>query len=109
MLNTQMSYVFPLLNSKEKQEGKTLLIKPRIKEIKFIGGAARFWVGSMAGSSAVLMDVLYLDKESGETVAHAEFYDMASAFAGSYNMGATDNMMLKNIATQIINYTSANR
>ncbi len=109
LLMNQMAYVFPGLNAAEKKNGGTLVIKPLIKEIKFIGGAARFWVGAMAGSSAVLMEVTYLEKETGAVVARGEFYDQASAYAGGYNMGATDNLMLNNIVSQIVNYSSANR
>jgi len=109
LLLTQMGYLFPGLNGAEKKSGSTLVISAEIKEIKFIGGAARFWVGAMAGSSAVLMEVTYMDKESGTVVARAEFYDRASAYAGAYNMGTTDNLMLNNVVTQIINYTGANR
>ncbi len=109
LLMNQMACVCPGMNSAEKKPGATLVIKPVIKEIKFIGGAARFWIGAMAGSSAVLMEVTYLEKETGNVLAKAEFYDQASAYAGAYNMGTTDNLMLNNIVTQIINYTSANR
>ncbi len=109
LLNAQMAYVFPGMNSTEKKPGKTLVIKPVIKEIKFIGGAARFWVGAMAGSSAVLMEVSYLEKETGNVLAKVEFYDQASAYAGAYNMGVTDNLMLNHIVTQIVNYSTANR
>ncbi|MDZ4199019.1 MAG: hypothetical protein U1E27_07015 [Kiritimatiellia bacterium] len=109
LLNAQMAYVFPHVNAAEKKDGKTLEIIPLIKEIKFIGGAARFWAGAMAGSSAVLMEVTYLDKETGEEIARAEFYDQANAYAGAQNMGATDNLMLQTVVKQIIDYTSANR
>jgi hypothetical protein len=109
LLNTQLACVFPGMNSAEKKSGKTLVVKPVIKEIKFIGGAARFWVGAMAGSSAVLMEVTYLEKETGNVLAKAEFYDEASAYAGSWNMGVSDNLMLNHVVTQIVNYSAANR
>lgn len=109
LLQRDMAMVFPELNSTELKPGKTLLIKPRIKEIKFIGGAARFWVGAMAGSSAVLMDTTFVDKDSGEIIAQPEFYDQAAATGGSWSVGATDNMMLDNVVRQIISYSTANR
>lgn len=109
LLNAQLRSVFPALNSTDKKPGKTLVIKPVIKEIKFIGGAARFWAGAMAGSSAVLMEVTYLDQSTGAVIAKGDFYDQASAAAGSFNMGVSDNRMLNNIVTQIVDYTKANR
>ncbi len=86
-----------------------LLLQPTIEEIKFIGGAARFWVGPMAGSSAVLMKMTYKNKKTGEIIAEPEFYRSANAFGGGFSMGATDNMMLNSIAQDICNYTSNNR
>ena len=86
----------------------TLRIEPLIEEIKFIGGAARFWVGAWAGSSAVLMKVTYR-RANGEPIAEPEFYDQASAFSGATSLGATDNLMLTQIANQIGEYTRDNR
>jgi hypothetical protein len=106
-----------LTDLKKIEEGKAkvgpgasgLLIQPEIKEIKFIGGAARFWVGPMAGSSAVLMKTKYIDKKTGKIIAEPEFYRAANAFGGGFSMGATDNMMLDTIAQDICRYTSNNR
>jgi hypothetical protein len=86
---------------------EVLLIKPYIKQIKFIGGAARFWVGAMAGSSVVIMDVAYQDAASGEKLSEPGFQRVAKAFSGAF--GIADNRMLNAVAQDVINYTSANR
>jgi hypothetical protein len=86
-----------------------LLIEPLIEEIKFIGGAARFWVGAMAGSSAVLMKVTFRDAAAGEVVAAPQFYRSAAAFAGGMSMGAADNRMLDAIASDVATYAGNNR
>jgi hypothetical protein len=86
-----------------------LLIEPLIEEIKFIGGAARFWVGAMAGSSAVLMKVTFSDAATGEIVAAPEFYRSADAYAGGMTMGAADNRMLEAIASDAATYAGNNR
>ena len=106
-----MHLIFPNLNKVEETDSdiRTLLIEPNIEEIKFIGGAARFWVGAMAGSSAVLMKVTYRDKATGEVIAEPEFYSRGDAWAGGYSVGATDNLMLDRIARDICNYTNSNR
>ena len=92
-----------------KTTERTLQITPNIKEIKFIGGAARFWVGPMAGSSAVLMQVTFRDSSNGEIIADPEFYRSAGAFAGGWSIGAADNKMLEYIAQDIVNYCSFNK
>ena len=82
----------------------TLLIAPQVKEVKFIGGAARFWAGALAGSSAVYMQVVFTDAASGEVVANPEFYQHANAYAGAYSFGGADNAMLARIASLIHDY-----
>ncbi len=89
--------------------GRVLRITPEIEDMKFIGGAARFWVGAMAGSSAVLMKVKFQDAASGEVLAEPEFYRAANAFTGGQTIGVTDNLMLDQIADDIANYCARNR
>ena len=96
-------------NDFSKTTERTLQITPDIKEIKFIGGAARFWVGAMAGSSAVLMQVAFRDSSNREIIAGPEFYRSSGAFAGAWSIGAADNKMLESIAQDIVNYCSFNR
>ena len=109
-LSNQMSMVFPGMKKLEADgavdsKGKRV---PVIEEIKFIGGFARFMVGGMAGSSAVLMKVTFVNSETGKVVAEPEFYRAASGMGGGYSMGATDNMMLDQIAQDIALYAKMN-
>lgn len=90
-----------------KTADRTLQITPFVKEIKFIGGAARFWVGPMAGSSAVLMQVTYRDSSTGQIIANPEFYRQAGAWSGGY--GIADNKMLEEIAQDVVNYSLYNK
>lgn len=83
---------------------ETMVFEPNIKQIKFIGGAARFWVGAMAGSSAVVMELVCREKSSGKQIAVAEFYQQGNAFGGGLSIGATDNMMLTRIADLVSDY-----
>ncbi len=86
----------------------TLIIEPVIVQIKFISGGARFMAGALAGSSAVNMEVIYKEKETGEIIAKPQFYQHAGAMAGAYSIGAADNAMLERIANLIADYTVAN-
>ena len=90
-----------------KTANRTLQITPLVKEIKFIGGAARFWVGPMAGSSAVLMQVTYRDSSTGQIIANPEFYRKAGAFSGGF--GIADNEMLEEIAKDVVAYSLYNK
>ena len=115
VLFQEMLMVFPNLKRIDKggdfasSGERTLQITPFIKEIKFIGGGARFMVGAMAGSSAVLMQVTLRDSASGEVIAEPEFYRDANAYSGGWSMGATDNRMLEDIAKDIVQYCSLNK
>ncbi len=112
-LMASLNNVFPGMTvadpAAKPTKGKMLVIRPVIKEIKFIGGGARFWLGAMAGSSAVLMQVSFVDKETGAVLANPEFYRAASAMGGGWSIGGTDNMMLTTIVQDITTYTSSNR
>ena len=115
LLFQDMRMIFPELKRIEAGQEfsaaaeRTLQIVPTIKEIKFIGGAARFWAGAMAGSSAVLMQATYKDSSTGDVIADPEFYRSAGAYAGAWSIGNTDNRMLEDIAKDIVNYSSYNR
>jgi ABC-type uncharacterized transport system permease subunit len=115
ILFRDIKMVFPSMKRVETGEdfsstgGRILQITPFVKEIKFIGGAARFWVGAMAGSSAVLMQVTYRDSSTGEIIADPEFLRTAGAHAGAWSMGRADNKMLEDIAEDVVRYSSSNR
>lgn len=69
------------------ETGRALVIEPRIEHIKFIGGGARFWVGPLAGSSAVIMKVKYIDKASGKLISEPELFQRAAAWSGAFTVG----------------------
>ncbi|MGE5491826.1 MAG: hypothetical protein ACM31P_11155 [Actinomycetota bacterium] len=87
---------------------RTLLIEPRIEQIKFIGVGARIWAGPLAGSSAVVMKVKYTDKSTGKVIAEPEFFQRAAAMSGAFTVGGQDNAMLARIVTLAANYNANN-
>jgi hypothetical protein len=106
--HTRMQPVVDEWNTRSKARGSTLLIEPRIEQIKFIGIGARIWVGPLAGSSAVHMKVRYVDKHSGEVIAEPEFYQRAAALSGATTFGYQDNDMLYRIVSLVTRYTTNN-
>jgi len=114
LLVTKMKFAIPELKQIDEvvkpdaADKPALVIEPVIEEIKFIGGAARFWVGAMAGSSAVLMKVTYTSSATGEVLAAPEFYKVGNAMAGGGSMGASDNLMLDEVVREIVDYTKLN-
>lgn len=102
----------PLLNEwnahATEPGARTLLVQPRVTEIKFINGSARVWATWMAGSSAVILRVDFIDKATGQRIAQPEFYARAAAMSGAFSFGAADNVMLIRIATRFTDYLKAN-
>lgn len=87
-------------------KGKTVVIQPVIKQIKFVNATARVWAGAMAGSSVVVMDVKYIDLNSGEQIGIAGFQRVASAYSGAF--GIADNRMLSDTAQDVVTFTRSN-
>lgn len=98
----------PLVSRWNRGDGDTLVIEPTVQELKFVGGANRFFAGSLAGSSAVRMTVRLTDKETGEVIAEPEFYQKANASGGAWSVGGTDNAMLVRISTVVQEYLTNN-
>ncbi len=88
--------------------GQSLLIRPRIEKIKFIGGAARFWVGALAGDSYVVIKVRFEEQPSGTLLAEPEFYQRAAAMSGAWTFGGQDNDMLHRIVALMDHYLELN-
>lgn len=87
---------------------RKLVIEPICSDAKLVGGAARFWGGALAGSSAIVMKVRYVDQSTGKTIAEPVFYQRANAMGGAWTMGATDRNMLERIVDLIADYTMKN-
>jgi hypothetical protein len=98
----------PLFSTWQKAEGAKLTIEPNVRELKFVGGGARFFAGALAGSSAVVMTLKLTDAASGRVVAEPQFYQRAAAMGGAWSIGATDNDMLERIVTVAQEYLMRN-
>ena len=92
----------------ESGTGRTLVIEPRIQDIKFVNATARVWGGAMAGSSAVVLKIKFTDKATGAVIAEPEFFQRAAAMGGAWTFGATDNNMLVRITEVASEYISGN-
>jgi hypothetical protein len=90
------------------QNGRVLDVEPRIVQLKFVSGGVRFFAGALAGSSAVLMRVKFIDAQTGRVIADPEFYQRAAAYGGAWSIGGTDNGMLARIATVVQQYLDRN-
>jgi hypothetical protein len=95
-------------NARGQADGRTLLIEPVIEQIRFVRTGARLFAGPFAGDSGVVMKVKYTDRDSGQIVAHPEFYQHASATSASMTYGGQDQAMLARIVTLVADYSARN-
>jgi len=94
--------------NKDKSNGSTLVFEPSVDDLRFIGGAKRFFAGALAGSSHVVMKLKIVEQPSGKVIAEPEFYQRASGMAGAWTVGAHDNTMLSRVVELAANYMSQN-
>jgi hypothetical protein len=61
----------------------TLLIRPLIKQIKFLSTASRVFAGPAGGSGVVVMDTAYVDGATGEVLANPGYLRKAGAWSST--------------------------
>ena len=107
-----MSMVFPEMRTDTEPVAPgmgALMIEPTIVELKKVTGAERFWIGAMAGSSAALLRMRYIDVDRGTELAAPVFYAKANAWGGGFTFGGTDNAMLSRLTDQACDYSRNNK
>lgn len=84
----------PLLSHWEAApaEGRsgTLVIEPQLAALKIVSGGARFWAGALAGNSAIDLDLLFTEQDSGQQVAKPRIARDADAMTGGWSIGKSD-------------------
>ncbi|MGH7997282.1 MAG: hypothetical protein ACREFX_13125 [Opitutaceae bacterium] len=110
-LSERMDPVIAKWNQAGEETGganHTLVIEPKIEEIKFLNATVRVWTSSFSGSSAILMRVRLVDKDTDREVGAPIFYARAAAMGGAFSFGTTDNLMLVRITETISSYLKNN-
>ncbi len=80
----------------------------KLVDLKKVNVSERFWVGPLAGSSAVLLKLKISDDGAKETVAEPTFYAKANAWGGAFTFAATDNAMLSRVVSDACDYARRN-
>ncbi len=86
---------------------RTLQITPHVEDIRIVSGAARFWVGAMAGASHVLVSVTFRDSSTGAVVARPQFFRKVSGYVDVW--GAAGNRMRDEICGDILVYVASHK
>ena len=104
--NVEVKSVEEMANFQPGAE-RTLVIRPVVKQVKFISGGARFFAGAFAGSSVLVMDFYFEDANSGTVLSNPGFSRTAGAYTDAF--GVASNRMLNDVAQDAINYINTNR
>ncbi len=109
-LLSRVLQIFPsltVIKADEQLDGldrNSLLIEPFLDNIRFIGGAVRFWAGAMAGDSNVTLHVTFTDLSQDKIIAMPSFHQRAAAMAGAWSFGGHDKSMLTRIGDLAYEY-----
>jgi hypothetical protein len=105
--------VHPLLDRWRAQKGQaasgaTLIIEPKVQELRVISGGARFFLGAMMGESFIDMDIKLTDSATGQTIGNARVRRSADSWGGAWSVGATDRNLLDYITDIVHHYLEVN-
>lgn len=108
-LTTCMSQIFPSLSTTTPAERDVgLRVEPTILDLKKVNVSERLFLGPIAGSSAILLKVSYIDNETKQQIATSTVYSKANSWSGTMTMGATDNLMLLRASNLACEYARSN-
>lgn len=94
--------------STDAPAGTALLVEPIVVDLKKVNVSERFWVGPLAGSSAMLLKLKLTDAGAKEIIAEPVFYGKSNAWGGAFTFAATDNAMLTRVVNDACNYARRN-
>lgn len=81
-----------------------LIVQGELTRMRIIGGAARFWIGGMAGKSNMTVRVKLVDAGTGLVVAEKDISEDTNPTVGAWSMGGTDRALPTIIGGLIADY-----
>jgi len=83
-----------------------LLVQGEVTKLRIVGGAARFWIGAMAGKSNMTVRVKLVDASTGSIVAENDIIEDTNPYAGAWSMGASDSSLPATVGRLIAQYVA---
>ncbi|MBU4029534.1 MAG: DUF4410 domain-containing protein [Proteobacteria bacterium] len=81
-----------IVSDNQPADGKTLIIKANITDLRIVNGAARFWGGAMAGSSGVELNLQLIDSATKKVIRDEKMSSWNNAFGAAWS--GSDNTLL---------------
>jgi hypothetical protein len=82
----------------------TLVLQAEITEIRIPSGAARFWVGAMAGNAYMHVKVKLVDGATGKVAREQLITSENNAWGAAWSWGATDRSLPKDVGAMVASY-----
>jgi len=83
----------------------TLIVQPRVTQLRVVHGATRAFAGAMAGDSSITLELELRDAATDAVIAKPSIARSANATAGAWSFGATDRNLvdyITNIASEYL-------
>jgi hypothetical protein len=93
--------------SKVEETNSSLIVQGELTELRIVGGAARFWIGGLAGKSNMTVHVKLVDAATGSVVTEKDIKEDSNPTLGGYTMGATDRALPTIVGSLIAEYAVA--
>ena len=106
-LRTNGAFKNVLEGTAASQTGKTVNVTGKIVEMRITSGAARFWLGAMAGSSYMTVYLKIIDAETEKMLKEEVISTYNNAFGAAYSYGSSDKSMPKDMGEIVGAYLSA--
>ncbi len=92
---------------KVEETNSSLIVQGELTALRIVGGAARFWIGGLAGKSNMTVHVKLVDVATGSVVAEKDIKENTNPTLGAYSVGATDRALPAIVGSLIAEYTVA--
>jgi hypothetical protein len=87
--------------------GDALLVKGSVVNMRIVSGAARFWVGAMAGSSDMSVKLTFTDAATGTVVREKLLSSANNPFGAAWTFGGSDRSLPADMGRIIGEYIAA--
>ncbi len=82
-----------------------LVARAELTSLRIVGGGARFWLGVMAGRSAMRFRVSLIDASTGAIVTSSEVGD-DTTWGGAFTIGARDRSLPERVGVQLAEFVA---
>ena len=75
------------------KNGPTLIVKTNVPQMRIVGFNARFWGGAFAGNSEMLLEMTFIDKQTGAEMGHKTLTSNVNVMGATWSFGASDRSL----------------